>query len=697
MRSKVLIALACSVSAFATAAAAQPVAQVEEVIVTAQKREERLQQVPLTVSAITASQLERSGVSGTRDLLQLTPGLNLVQTSFVPQAVIRGVGTRGVGPGDESTVPIYVDGVYVSLQAANAFELSNIERVEVVKGPQGTLFGRNAVGGAINVLTKDPKHSFEGKLAASYGSFHKREGELYISGPLSDTLAANLSVYGAADDGYIKDLVHGGNVNPASTSVYRGKLLWTPTDRTEVKLIANYTFVIDSSAVAFHPYNGITTARRANPPVYFPGKFELASDQPILSQFFTEGASLHARQKFSFMDLTAIGSYQYSKNFSNQEQDGTVFNAGSITTQRSRDQAYTGEVRATSTMDGPLKWIAGIYGFQAKSCYCDLVNTNVPLRAVQRAKAFAVFGEATYALGDLSATAGLRYSHEKRSIFTTRSGLFIGDGSKSFSKVTPRVSLTYNFSERARVYGTYSQGFKSGVYNASSVATPLVPVNPETLDAFEVGFKSEPSRQLQVNLSTYLYNYDNLQVVARNFTTGATLLQNAAKARMYGAELQFAYAATPYWNISGGAAYTHARFVRFPGASVVSPRPDLIGTQSVTADVAGNAVPRSPDWNVSLRSDYTVPLSVGKLTFAGNVYYSSKYYFDFGNLFPQKAYVIVNARATWTSEDGRYRVTGFVDNATNNDRILSLSTNTIAIVQTDSRPRSYGVKVEYAF
>jgi iron complex outermembrane receptor protein len=268
---KALFMLACATSALATAASAQPTAQVEEVIVTAQKREERLQEVPLTVSAVTATALERAGISGTRELMQMTPGLNFVQTSFIPQTVIRGVGTRGVGPGDESTVPIYVDGVYVSLQHASAFELNNVERVEVVKGPQGTLFGRNAVGGAINVITKDPGRTFEGKVAVGYGSFDERTGELYLSGPLTDTLSANLSVAGSRDDGYIKDLGKGGYANPASSTSLRGKLLWAPTDNTEVKLVANYTWVIDASAMATHPVNGITVVRRTNPVSAFRG------------------------------------------------------------------------------------------------------------------------------------------------------------------------------------------------------------------------------------------------------------------------------------------------------------------------------------------------------------------------------------------------------------------------------------------
>jgi iron complex outermembrane receptor protein len=594
-------------------------------------------------------------------------------------------------------VPIYIDGVYVSLQATNAFQLSNVKRIEILKGPQGTLFGRNAVGGAINILTKDPGTKFEGNVAASYGSFNERSGELYVSAPLSDTWRANLSVFGSADDGYISDIVRGGKANPVRTVIARSKLVWAPDENTEFKLTANYTNVKDSSGVVQHPVDGVTVGRTTNPPAIIAGEYQAGSNEVLGAKFMTKGASFQAQRRLAAFTLNALASYQYSRSQTKTDADSSTAVTTSAAARQS-DKTYTAEIRATSTSSGPIGWIVGAYYFKDTACYCHNVNAGQDLVATQRSDAYAIFGEGSYDFdGRLKLSAGLRYSDESRSIYTVRNNSFLGSASKKFAKLSPRASITYSFDDRARVYFTYSQGFKSGLYNASSTALPLTAVDPEVLNSYELGLKSEPARSVRFNLSAYYYDYKGLQVVSRNIVTNTTFLQNAASAEMYGLEGQLDYAASPSWNIYLAASYNHAQFIKFPGAQILTVRADRAGTTASFIDAAGKTVPRTPAFSANVRSDYTVPLGYGSLKLSGNVYYSSSFYFDFGNIFRSPAYVAANAQIAWTSPKGNLRLIAFVQNLTDNDRPLNLSIAAQAVSSSEVRPRVFGGKVEYSF
>ena len=585
------------------------------------------------------------------------------------------------------------------MQHANAFQLSNIKRIEVLKGPQGTLFGRNAVGGAINVLTLDPGKEFALKASATYGRFNLRQGEVYVSVPLSDRIGFNLSGFVSADDGYIADLVRGGMANPTATEAVRGKILIRTGDEGELKLIGFYTHVSDPTAVAVRPLGGNTAARAAVPPVIIVDQpYRSALDFQPIEYYHTEGASIQFRQGLGGVELTALGSFQNTSSLSQTDSDAsprvlafTVVGVG--------DKTYTGEVRISSIGNQNFNWIAGGYYFNGEACYCSLISAGAaPTDATQRSKAYALFAEASYRLGEsLTLTGGLRYSDEIRNIFTLRGGIFLGQDSKRFTDVSPRASILYALSEKARVYATYSRGFKSGVYNTSSVTLPLVPVDPEYLNAYEIGLKTEPTRQLRFNLSGFYYDYQNLQVSSRNTATNLTVLQNAATAESYGIEAQLDASVSRNFNLSAAIAYTHSRFKAFPSANVTVPRSNLTGNTSAFIDASGNVLPKAPDFTGNIRADYTVPLSSGSLRFATSLYYSSKYFSEVSNRLQTDAFVTVNARISWLSEGEHYQVTGFIENLTNNRHALTISTAANADTIVDSRPRSFGIKVQYKY
>jgi iron complex outermembrane receptor protein len=702
------LAAAASTAAFAQEASDGP--QLGEIIVTAQKREERLQAVPATITAATGEALEVAGLTTSRDLTQLAPGLVFSQQSIVIQPTIRGVGGRGVAPGDEGTVPIYVDGIYQPVQHANAFQLANIKRIEVLKGPQGTLFGRNAMGGAINILTLDPGSDFALKASAAYGTFNMMQGELYVSAPLGERAGVNLSVFHGEDDGYIDDVLRGGKANPSSTTAIRGKLKFDIGSDGDIKLIGFYTESDDPTPVSTRPLNGNTAGNVAIPPVFIVTEpYQTANDVAPVQYYNTRGVSGQWRQGLGFAELTAMASWQKTRSYSQTDSDATprVLSRNEVGVD---DRTITGELRLASSGNTRFKWLAGAFYFNGKACYCDITTfngavANPPTNATQRSEAFALFVDTSYKLSDpLTVSAGVRYSNEVRSIYTLRGGAFVGSASRRFTDFSPRFSITYELSPRARIYASYSKGFKSGVYNTSSTTLPLVPVNPEKLHAYEVGLKTEPNSQLRFNFSGFYYDYRDLQVSARNATTNLTVLQNAAKAESYGLEAQLDAAVTRQLNLSASVAYTHARFTDFPGAQVLNPTTAVVGGRTVQTgnassfiNASGKALPKAPDWTVNLRADYTVPVGEGSLRFAGNLYHSSRFYAEFANRIYTDAYTTIGASVKWSAPGDQFSVTGFVDNLTDERHALTVSNSATSDFTVDSRPRTFGVRLQYTY
>ncbi|MBV9509084.1 MAG: TonB-dependent receptor plug domain-containing protein, partial [Caulobacteraceae bacterium] len=239
VRSRIWLLASAALLAAGPAARAQTTAQpssqpaaetssVEEIVVTARRREEHLKDVPAAITAFSAGQLQSLNITGTKALTQITPGLNFTQSVYSPQPTIRGVGSRGVNAGEESEVPVYIDGVYQSFLPATDLQFNDVQRIEVLKGPQGALLGRNAMGGAINIITKDPTSTPHADASVSYGSYNQVIAKGYVSGG-TDVVAASLAAVVNRDDGYIHDIVNGKEYGHTDDVSVRGKLVFHPT------------------------------------------------------------------------------------------------------------------------------------------------------------------------------------------------------------------------------------------------------------------------------------------------------------------------------------------------------------------------------------------------------------------------------------------------------------------------------------
>ncbi|CAN5368037.1 TonB-dependent receptor [soil metagenome] len=696
-------ALLASTSAFAQTAPQTPAAIVEDqatpaasdneadIVVTAQRREERLKDVPLTVTAISGEQLTQSGVSGSRELATLAPGVSINTTGATAQATIRGIGNTIVGGNSESPVAVYIDGVYISGQYFAVFDLANIESIQVLKGPQGTLFGRNATGGAILVTTSRPSNVLSGRLTASYANFDDVHIGGYISGPITDSLRFDISGNYHKDNGYARDVIRNTRLAEYEDRSVRGKLMFSPDEDTRITLIGDYGRIRDETSVSLKATRAVATAGAFVPTD--PRDFALSYDPYAITE--GGGGSLEINHDFGSFTIKSLTAYRKTRNYSLTDQDRVAANSSRIDTTIS-DQYLTQEVTASSSKPGAFQWIAGAF------YYGDTVNnptySNVATllnNAHLQVDAYALFGEGTYALTNrFKITAGLRYSTETRTFLSRRNTTpFTSFATPLKADAwTPRISLIYALNDASNIYATYSRGFKSGVFPAATFGA--APVKPETIDAYEVGYKLAQGAT-SFNLSAYYYNYRDLQVTTRT-PAGLQTLLNAASAEIYGLDADLSVRVATGLRLRLAGAYTHAQYKDFRNAPFFAPI-TAGGNSTFSGDASGNPMIRTPKWTGTAGLRYETAVGAGKVDFSGDFYYNSGFSWTFENAYRQGAYELVNAQIGWSPDGDLFRISVFGKNLTNSLYSMGTSVTTAATAAAYARPRSYGIAASVKF
>lgn len=661
-----------------------------EIVITAQRREERLRDVPLTVLAISGDDLAASGVTGTRDIQSLAPGVTITSTGQYTQATIRGVGSALTN--GESPVSVYVDGVYFASQIFSVFDLLNVESVQVLKGPQGTLFGRNATGGAILVTTRAPSNHFTGRITGSFGRFDDVRLAGYVSGPLTDTLSADLVASYHDDNGYTRDALTGTRLSAYREYNVRGKLQWSPTDATRFRLIGDWGVLEDSTGNVGRPIPGTLTSIAGA--VIPDDPYEVALSFEPYSRNRGGGVSLEASHEFTGVTLRSITAYRMTHHEGFSDQDRTQLPVSRVNVELDQN-VFTQEVTLTSTNPGPFQWIAGAYYFREDRRNPTLSNGNLVTDATVDTTSYAGFGELTFNVTDrLKLIGGVRYSTETGDIFQVRgSGTPLTfDGRVKFDAWTPRASIVYALDSSSNIYATYSQGFKSGLINATTFAGAAI--RPERLRAYEIGYKRS-GRGLTFNLSGYYYDYQDLQLSART-PAGLSFILNAANATIYGIDADLGVRLTPELRLRAGANWTHSEYKNFTSAPFFVPIPTG-GNTAVTGDASGNPLIRAPEFTGNLSLDYRRPIGSGLLFASGNFYYNSGFAWTVDDRVRQSDYVLVNAEIGWAWNDERYRVALWGRNLTDTLYGQSVSVTGFADAIAYARPRTYGVSFEVRF
>ncbi|TWC99621.1 iron complex outermembrane receptor protein [Sphingobium sp. AEW010] len=676
------------------------VADPDEIVITATRRAESLQDVPIAVTALSGMQLQSAGVTNTQGIEQLTPGLVMAQTASAVQPTIRGVGSRSASPGEESNVALYLDGVYQPAMSSNQFDLLNVERVEVLKGPQGTLFGRNATGGAINIVTQKPSQNPELRMLASYGRFDEVRLATYATLGLTETLAADLAMQYRDTDGFVDDLVRGGKLGYRTDYNVRGRLRWQPSDRIDMVAALNYIDHEDTISLATQPIGRNTNGRRAPNVVVLPTKpWQFAGNLLPLTTADQFSATLTTSIDLGFASLEGASDYQKNGATFVSDSDGVAAqtqNPNSISNVQT--SSASNELRLVSQGSGRLKWVVGATHFYLTSKYDPLlVNGTSVVRGRQQSSSYAVFGEATWQLLDpLYVTLGGRYSHERREVFPFVNVAFPSEAA-TYQNFDPRISLRYEFAPDNSLYATYSTGFKSGTFQPSS-ANPD-PVRPEKIKAIEVGIKTRPLRWIRFNASGYYYDYSDLQVNARAPGGNTVILSNAAKARIKGIEGDLSLTPARGVSLRLSGSYTNAIYNDFPDAQITVPLASaagvlLGGNSQIVSSVSGRDMIRAPRFTGVASGSYTFDTAIGGINVAANANYSDSYALDFSNRLKQPSFVLMNLALSWTSTDQRRSVRFWGRNVLNEAVSSYAFTSTNGDFTSFRDPASYGVTLE---
>lgn len=656
------------------AAAANNPAALEEIIVTAQKRSQNIQQVPIVVNSISADAAAIRGIEATTDLPQIAPGLLFNRGSNASLVFMRGVGGGYASAGQENPVAIYVDDVYVYSIYGNMFDLAGIDRVEVLSGPQGTLFGRNALGGVVQVITKEPKHTPSVDAKVSYGNYETVRADLYATSGLTENLAGDIAIHFADQGkGYGTNLTTGDDVFWTKDFSARSKLLWSMADATSLQLTVLYDKFRSDQGLSSRLIpgsigrDGVTTA-----PADFYDVTQNLQNASRNTQWQSNVRFLH---DFGGVSLKNVVAYVNNKTRNTFDNDNTpsIINEQPLNHQYAK--TWTEELQLSSDNKQGLNWIIGLFYLNNKSGYNPVrisssATTYTDFNTELKTQSYAAYGQATVPLtSSTNITAGLRYTYDKKHNdvrATTQTGAVIASltGAKQdhWSKLTWRLSLDHEFGQGILGYVTYSRGFKAGTFNSTAGNDPGV--MPEQIDDIEGGLKTELfDRRVRLNVAGFYYNYKDIQFRILLPAGGGTRILNAAKSEHYGIDASLEAVVTDNLRIQAGMEWLHAKFKSFPNAPATTPNVNLAGVPTggnrvVATDYSGRDMLSAPDFVGNIGAQYTVDTGSGKLNFAASYNYNSGHAWTLvvNDRARQKAYGVLNLSAMWTSPSEQFDV-----------------------------------------
>jgi iron complex outermembrane receptor protein len=729
------VALAASIAAVLAAAhapaarAAEPDAGslLEEVVVTAQKRAESAQEVPISIVALTGESLEKLNQNDVLAIAARTPTLQYSQAGGEAQLYIRGVGSNLLAVGADPSVAIHQDGVYLGRPSMGLNQFLDVERVEILRGPQGTLYGRNATGGTLNLVSKMPTREFEGYAMAGFGENDRIELKGAVGGPLTDVLSFRLAARSVKDDGYTEDLDPRGtnNLDDQDMQAYRGILRIQPSDSFRLDLQYDHsefengnTSIIPTDNLGAAPLLGAVPTGSIR---------KVRNDTPSFTDWKTSGPTatlewgVHEHAVLTYVYAQRDFEMGFLFNTDGTEAEITRTTTTFDTTQKSH------EVRVASRELDRWEWIAGFYSLdEDKFGELGLVRLNLAtpgvfiIPAENETRATAFFAQASFELTPtVKLTAGLRRSEEEKKDFNQQINVFTSAtnpldqiqlglfgnlvrpaaattrrDSRKWTAFTPKLGLDWKVTDDALVYLSYTKGFKSGGYNDYQPSNPVY--EPEFIKSYEVGVKSDwLDRRLRVNAAAFWYDYSDLQVTS--FFQSLTLVSNAADSTVKGIDLEVLANPAPGLDVGFSLSWLDATYdsFLFPygvcRANVINdPSCRGIGLNQPRAlDVSGNRLNNAPEIKGNVFAQYTFPLGgAGDLALLAQYSHTDDIYFNAANdpNERQEAYSLLDARIAWTAPSGALEVAAWGKNLTDEDYFH----NIVQFTSTSNPPNSPG-------
>lgn len=729
---------------------------IEEIVVTAQKREENLQDVPISVAAFSGEALEARGVDDPTALAAVTPGLTYNELVGYSLIYIRGVGSDAFEPTADQSIATYIDGIYLPFGHGLAQNFLKLERIEVLKGPQGTLFGRNATGGAINIVSKKPSDIFDLSIDAGAGSYSSREAKIFVTGPLFSSLSASLSLLYSNVDSYYKLNTESSvrSLEPDETKGVNLRLLWQPFEQLSVSLNGLITRFEGTGSIANTVENPKPLGALLGIHGVDPGTASL-DYQPFLAAdndlYYGQVAWTPA-----WLDIKLLGSHQQVNtdlkyDFDSSEKPVVYFHASN-----QFSDVTTAELQFLSKPDGILpNWLqmtAGLYYYQADTGYdpviFGLLSANNPLilpsglldpilallppslpipssgvalnlESTLQTEATAAYLQTTIAMADwLDLTLGGRYQREKRGttaadvrLETSSSPLPLisfGLDSTTRSDFSPKATLGFKPNSDQLIYVTASKASKSGTYNLPAIYTPPRYVRPEVVTAFELGNKGAFfSGSLRYSIAAYLNKIKDLQTQIVSLQSGgAQNLVNADRARIRGLDLDLTWQlfpeSLPGLVLTVAGSYIDGEYTSFPDGSGFNETTGIFfGQGSLTLsppqDFAGNRAVRTPKYSYTIGPNYSQDIGNGTLELGMDYAYNSGYFFDTQNTVRQPRYSVINARIGYLYQPAGLRVTVFGKNLTDEVYYVNRFQTDFATNSLFAAPRTFGVRLSYDF
>lgn len=705
----------------------------EQVVVTATKRQANVEDVPISITALSSGDIVRNRILSMEDVTRQVPGFAILNNNSNENYLsIRGAALFDDSSGTDQGVSLFVDGVVRTGVADMNPDLYDIDRIEVLKGPQGTLFGRNATGGVVSIFTKDPTFRPEVQGEATYGNHNLTEIKGVVNVPLVDKLLAMRVVATTHwQDGWARDVTLGRDIASQNRQSLRGKLLFTPTDDLRAVLGFDYFHQHDSSA-----------------------KFVLGSFQPALDPIVSSpevtankepghdfnsswGATATVDWSTDHGTLTSVTGWRHVD--AHDMQSVTADPLQTINQlNRAADRQFTEELRFASSTKGRFNWIGGVYFLDSwKSRPIDFLFTIFPgsffdsiglgpvipsmVRQNTTTRSWAPFGEASYQIADgLKLTVGGRYTREEKTGFslinpsgTVAGSLIEASYTGSWSAFTPKFTLSYQPVRELLTYATVSKGFQGGGFNTqgSTQEALSTPFNPEVVWNYEAGFKFDGlHHRLQTNVSGFVDRYSQLQLISFNGATASSETTNAGKSEIKGVEADIEALPVKWLNVGVKYAYYDAKFTSY----LIDNGPGVPPT-----DYTGNEIPYVPKQSVTVSGEFhfDAPRLQGSIDVGGDYTYRSIMHLDAANdiaafLIDRTAWRgMLNAHASWTDYNDHWSVVLWGTNL-RNIFYTPLTSDVAAFVSTPAEfanpdnhlymfrsnsPRSFGVTVQAKF
>jgi iron complex outermembrane receptor protein len=724
----------------------------EEIVVTARKREESIQDTPISITAFNGDDLLARQLDNIGQISESTPNLifndraGLSGNSGTTTVFIRGVGQLDFSLNVEAGVGIYVDDVYVSRSTGSLIDLLDIQRVEVLRGPQGTLFGRNTTGGAVSITSKLPHEEFEAKVGLTAGSYDRLDVYGMLNLPLGDNLFNRTSIKYKERDGYYERLFDDADVSDVDSIGIRSRFLWQASETLDVSLsldgtrdrqgVGGLTLLSMEDALSdpasLASLHNIAFAPQLDPEgagqgkCLVPGATSPAcyNRQWLTNDVYDTNGSAESKSDLDLWgvgatvnwdigDLTfkSITAFRNVEADSSMDLDGSPLQVFDVNSQEMDNETFTQELRLLGTaFDDRLNWILGLYYLDEDGTYIETISAafaDLTSGGRTTTESKAVFAQGTYDFTDkLSMTIGIRYTEDEReftpdSIVLERDRFsFVPVGTYllpptpskiSSDETTPMVNLSYALTEDFMIYATYSEGYKGGGFT-QRVAEPQVIVpsfDPEFVTVYEIGSKfSGLDNRLRINGAVFFTDYEDIQVIGSQPGALGPVNINAGEAEIKGFEIELAYLPAAGLLLELGVGYLDAEYTSFTDA-VADPEGSV-----------NNEIPMTPEWSWNASISYVFEFASGhSLTPRIDYSYSDSVFYDFDNrsALTQDSYSLWNAALAFQTADGEWLATLSGKNLTDEEYLASGDFVSGMDFGAYALPRTWAINIEKRF